>query len=455
MITWDSGATAPNAEGARNDLHMHKSGASLRENAWPRMAGRPVLSTDSASRKGAPWMPWDRWILVAAVAVLAAAILAAAIFALAVPAEMGAVGTALPSHPPRAPVSGVLAGEFERHDALLFAWTTEMSLQQRAELASMAAAVQSSVRLMILGQDDETLQDARDTLAAQGVDAAGVRFLCLPIETPWIRDFGPRQLKSNDGTFPILDAVTEPPNSAQEKTPTEVAKVLGLDARDVVVAIDGGNLISNGDGLCLTTLYMFQQNVWQLERQPSQVVALLREGFGASHLAVLRPLNGESTGHVDMFATFTAPDTVVVGQYDPEYDPVSARTLDENAEFLSRLKTPRGLLNVVRIPMPRRRNNRWLSYTNVVFANGVLLVPAFYGDALDTDAVALVTYRKLLPGWRVVPVAAEALMQNHGGPHCATAQLFRTKEHEGLFDTDIPTDARQPGTAAYVRPTSL
>ena len=109
---------------------------------------------------------------------------------------------------------------------------------------------------------------------------------------------------------------------------------------------------------------------------------LIKKQFGATDLIYLEPLAGEATGHVDMFATFTAPDTVVIGECSQREDPVNAAILDRNAQRLAGVRTACGPLNVVRIPVSKTNTLPfeddpdayvWHTYTNVVYANQVLL----------------------------------------------------------------------------------
>ena len=81
-------------------------------------------------------------------------------------------------------------------------------------------------------------------------------------------------------------------------------------------------------------------------------------------LLVLKPLEQEATRHVDMFASFLAPDLVVVAKVDPRSDPANARILDENARLLGRATVDGRPLRVERIWIPPRRVQHWSSYTN-------------------------------------------------------------------------------------------
>jgi hypothetical protein len=124
-----------------------------------------------------------------------------------------------------------------------------------------------------------------------------------------------------------------------------------------------------------------------------------------------------------MFLTFVAPDRVVVAQCDPAADAENARILDRTAEALSHVRTRTGPMQVYRVPMPPAKDGVWRSYTNVIFANGVLMVPTYSGVDPAVQARALAVYRKLLPGWKVVGINADAPASQGGSLHCVSLNV--------------------------------
>ncbi|MEO1993955.1 MAG: agmatine deiminase family protein, partial [Planctomycetaceae bacterium] len=148
------------------------------------------------------------------------------------------------------------------------------------------------------------------------------------------------------------------------------------------------------------------------------VTQRLQHLYGCRTPILLEPLQGEPTGHIDMFAAFTDAKTVVIGTFDPLRDAVNAKRLDRNAKRLSSAG-----LRVVRVPMPDHSDGIWRSYTNVLFANGKLLVPTYASVDLSGRKRALSTYRKLLPEWSIVPVDCTEVIQLGGALHCLSMNL--------------------------------
>jgi len=216
---------------------------------------------------------------------------------------------------------------------------------------------------------------------------------------------------------------TEYPESGREEDdalPAKLARRFHADLLPAPIVFEGGNLLSNGRGLCLTTTAAVFRNTDQPDAE-ARVLNVFRDCFGSTQTVFLEPLMGEPTGHVDMFACFTAPNVVVLGAYDPAVDAANAEVLDRNAARLTGLPTPHGPLRVVRIPMPPHQDGNWRTYTNVAFANSVVLVPVYRGVDRPGREKALETFARLMPGWQAIGIDCTTLLQGGGALRCVTA----------------------------------
>jgi agmatine deiminase len=323
-------------------------------------------------------------------------------------------------------IEGVVPGEFEPCQGLLLAPPeAERSFNVFVEIIAQA---HDRVPVCLLTRDGLHQSVLEERLRQAGL-AGRVRFLRAPFANPWVRDYGPVFIKSFRGGYELLDLdyAQNRHSPSMERhiddgVPPALAARLGKRAVRVPIVLDGGNLLSNGAGLCLATSRLRDVNAdqsWETLRRT------LRERLGARDFVVLEPLAREATGHVDMFCTFTAPDTVLVASCDEKADPENAAILDRNAQRLACLKTPCGPLQVVRLPTPASREDfRWMSYTNVVYVNRLLLVPSYPEAAPGVEEDVLRTYRRLLPGWDVRKIDAGPLLDTKGSLHCASAQLY-------------------------------
>ena len=76
-------------------------------------------------------------------------------------------------------------------------------------------------------------------------------------------------------------------------------------------------------------------------------------------------------------------------------------------------------MEVIRIPMPSHKDGNWRTYTSVICANGVVLVPQYPDSDAELDKVALKVFRDALPKWKVVGVDCSKLIAKRGG--CTTS----------------------------------
>ena len=312
--------------------------------------------------------------------------------------------------------------EFETQGALLLGCHQLLHDAPQA-FVDIAAATQGKVALVALIGSTDDYRLAHRLLEERGVTASGIHFLELPHDSMWARDYGPLIVEQRDGTRAIYDAdYSTRGRPHDDAVPLGLARHLKLPVVPVPHTVDGGNLLSNGRGMGIATYALLERDR-QGNVDEHEMRATLQGMLGITELVFLEPLSGEPTGHVDMFATLVAPDTVVVGRIDPLLDAENAGILDRNAARLAAVPTAAGPLRVVRIPMPARDDKTWRTYTNVAFANGVLLVPSYPGGDSALEDEALATYARLLPGWRIAPIDARALIACGGALHCLTMNL--------------------------------
>jgi agmatine/peptidylarginine deiminase len=326
---------------------------------------------------------------------------------------------------------GALPAEFERQDAMLLVWKDEDWCLD--VVVGMASHLLGRLHLVILVDDQLREYKARLELKRKGVPLERVCFIQIPTNTLWVRDYGPFSIKTGDTSHAWLDVQLNNEMALHENPENDhLPQALGRLARTPVLRaplyLEGGSILSNGAGLCIVSQDVLDKNA-RLGLGEQHVRDTLKRLFGAEQIVFLKPLIGETTGHVDWFATFTAPDVLVLGDYRG-LDTPNMQLLDEHARRLAGTETPLGPLQLERIPMPPRGTDYFGgSYTNVVFANGLLLVPTWPEASAAAEAEVFETYGRLLPGWKIVGIDCHKCAPAGGALHCATMNLFRANFH--------------------------
>jgi agmatine deiminase len=355
----------------------------------------------------------------------------------------------------------VVPGEFEQQQALLLAWEElprhqadlDYLLPQREVLADIIAASYKSIAVVVLVSDDESRLSAEQALKERNVPLRKITFVDVPFDSIWIRDYGPISVKSADGQ--VQWRHHEYKMTSEDWTNAEgqefgrdqdadlarrLARLTGITSQQVPLVLYGGGISSNGDGLLLVASDIVKWNKDRYGYSKEQITDILMEYYGATEVIFMTVLKGEPTGHLDMFATFVSPDTVVIGSYPESHDPINAMILNANAQRLSGVQTSHGPLKVARITMAPH-DSRFFggTYANVVFANGTLLVPT-YGIDPSIESSALDTYKRLLPEWNIVGIDCGALIIGEGAAHCVTLNMLSWPA--GLKLPAVPVDWR-------------
>lgn len=331
-----------------------------------------------------------------------------------------------------------LPGEFEHQQAILMGWetlradsaTSKVQQEQQRVLVNVAKALAGNVQLVVLVESQREELLAANAFQVAGVPINDVVFVQLPFDSMWTQDYGPFVVRK-DGKTKWIDCLYFPAGHNRpkdEQLPSLLGQLHGTETRDLRLVVHGGLMLSNGEGLYLTTKDILK---WNSHLKKEEIDRLLKTHLGAQQVIYLEPLADEPTGHVDIFATFTDANTVVVGQFRDDQDATNAKILNATARRLAKVRTATGRLRVVRIPMPPRGVKVWGgTYTNVVYANHVLLMPT-YGFDKSGEEQALAVYRRLLPNWRIVGVDSRALIAEEGALHCAV-------KHLPIFNAPIP-----------------
>lgn len=342
--------------------------------------------------------------------------------------------------PETVPLAGTLPGEFEPHEVLLIGWP-DRSLEnptprQKAlienlnhSLLKMIAHAQATLRVIVVAPSSSLRQSVLAQLDEAGISRERVEVLTTEIDTRWVRDFGPYSLRTDRPNEVVWVASRFFCEVGQRPRDERMAKHFALQQNltplEAPMFLDGGNIQTDGQGLVITTTQTLDLNRLHGENR-SAVSRKLREYLGANRIVYLEPLAEEITGHVDMFLTIPSPNVVVLGQYAPDQDPINRQILDRNAQRLSEVQRDEGPLTIVRIPMPPRGANVFGgTYTNVVYANGILFVPKYADVDEAGHRQAVEIYQRLLPDWKIVSVESSGWLAMQGSIHCLTKNLYR------------------------------
>jgi agmatine deiminase len=255
-----------------------------------------------------------------------------------------------------------------------------------------------------------------------GVPAADYTSINLPIDSVWMRDYGPFGLEN--GQKPgIVDTTyrhyQERPDD--DAVPTGLGKAEGIDVFPMDIILDGGNLMVDTHNDLFMTKRVY---IWNSGKSQAQVDSLLKSYFGVKNIYSFEysgypndPADG--TGHIDMFMKLLNDHTVLLATSDEE--PYKSNAEKAQAFFKGR-QAPDGQPYKV-IPVKGwTEDGAWFTYTNSLIVNNTAIIPSYSGHDQE-NAAAADAYRQGMPGVTVVQINSDNSIRAGGSIHCTTQTI--------------------------------
>ncbi|NTU81045.1 MAG: agmatine deiminase family protein [Chloroflexales bacterium] len=273
---------------------------------------------------------------------------------------------------------------------------------------------------------------ARAFLAEAGAQGE-IYFHRFPTNDAWCRDHGAIFVTRDDA--PRLAATDwgynawggkYPPFDLDDQIPREMAAYLDAPCFPTNMVLEGGSIDVDGRGLLLTS----EQCLLNPNRNPllgkAEIEDRLREFLGVEKFLWLgEGIAGDDTdGHIDDFARFVAPCTIVTAvEEDPRDE--NYHVLQENLRRLQLMTDLAGRpLTILTIPMPPPvvydGQRLPASHANWYVANTVILLPTFGGPSDERAAEVL---QRCYPDRQVIGIDCTDMVWGMGAWHCLTQQV--------------------------------
>lgn len=290
--------------------------------------------------------------------------------------------------PPSGDVRNV--AEFEEMQAVLVAYPGSFHVP----LALIKEMAEETQVITIVNNSSEQ-QTVTDIYNSNEVNMDNIAFLVAPIDSEWVRDYGPWFVFDGDNNPGIVDFPYNRPRPNDNNIPAAVSALLGIDLYGMNVYQTGGNYMTDGSGQSSSTDLVYEENPSQTEAEVDQ-----------KHLDYLNinnyhvrpdPLD-DYIKHIDCWGKFLSPSKVIIGQVpesDYRYDDYEAAA-DYFANTISSYGVP---YEVVRVYTPGTLPNT--PYSNSLILNKKVFVP-LTGSEWDDEAIA--TYEEAMPGYEIIGV---------------------------------------------------
>ncbi len=317
-----------------------------------------------------------------------------------------------------------LPAEWESQSATLLAWPHDQSDWSsqlddiRREYLSLIEAILPRQQVVLL------VHPADGSARAMLGDKPRLHLVEARFNDTWCRDYGPITLVKPDGRlaldFHFNGWGGKYPSALDNRINTLLSRHRLFDRlhfRQYLFELEGGAIESDGQGTLLINWHCLQARHPHLARR--EIEHELHNLLNIDHVIGIdiEPMSGDDTdGHIDTLARFISPDIIV---FQDQGDDTRTQTIREQLETL---RSADGRpFELIALPAPESIGPAVpASYANFMLINGACLVPA-YGS--DSDEVARGVLADLMPDRDVKSVAAQVMIRQFGGPHCASMHI--------------------------------
>jgi len=273
--------------------------------------------------------------------------------------------------------------EFERMQGVLIRYTLGISYDVIAEIAEEDI-------VYTLVRSTTVMNQAINFYGNNGVNLANCEWIIADSDSYWTRDYGPWWITDENGDFGIVDFPYNRPRPADNAVPAAVASYLGvpLDYMDVYHA--GGNYMTDGQGISVSTDLVLEENAGLTETQVRQ---LHKDYLNIDTYHIVPDANGEYIKHIDCWAKYLDVDKIMIREVPVEhiqYDEIEA-AVDYFESQISAYGTP---YQVYRVYTPNDE-----PYSNCLILNDKVLLPIM-GGSWDDEAIA--SYQAAMPGYEII-----------------------------------------------------
>lgn len=327
-----------------------------------------------------------------------------------------------PTLPTRAaPPSGFhIPAEYEPISAVVISWAAYTPM-----LTGIAQAVSGPGKAQVWG--------VAAPASLPGVPAGKYSKINLPIDSVWVRDYGPFGI-TGSGKPGIVDTIYRHYQYRRndDAVPTGLGKAKKIDTFAMPLILDGGNLMVDSKG---TLFHTRRTYIWNSDKSQEQVDQLLKSYFGVKRIVSFDYAGypgepGDGTGHIDMFQKLLNDHTILISVAETE--PFKSAAEKAIAWYKANKASDGEAYKIITVK--GWASDAWYTYTNSLVVNGVAIIPSYSGKP-EEEAAAKAAYEQA--GYTVVPVNSDDSIVSGGSIHCTT-QSIPGAPGKAVDLTDIP-----------------
>jgi len=329
-----------------------------------------------------------------------------------------------PTDPPVSPVRNV--AEFDQMEGVLVRYPFGIPVSLIADMSQDVV-----VTTIVLNASQENT--VRNIYTSNGVNIDNCNFLHAASDSYWTRDYGPWFVINGNNEVGICNFRYNRPRPNDDDIPIKLAEFLGEELYGMDLIHTGGNYMTDGLGISVSTDLVWDENP---SLSHAQIDNLVNDYLGITTYHVTADPLGEYIKHVDCWGKFLGVDKILIAQVpvsDPRYN-----NFENIADYFANQTSSYGdKYRVYRVYAPGGPPDT--PYTNSLILNKKVYVP-LTGSQWDDEAI--VSYQQAMPGYEIIGVMAGTNgWENTDALHCRTHGIA---DKGMLYIKHIPILGDQP-----------
>lgn len=331
-----------------------------------------------------------------------------------------------------------LPAEWESFGAILLSWPHEDS-DWAYMLEEVTTCYIDIVKAIIQETDVIIVAPDIDIPKKQlsHIDQSRIKYLEIPTNDTWARDFGVITTCDNEGNFILNDfqfngwglKFASNKDNLITRAMIEQKAITGVYNNCMGFALEGGSIESDGNGLILTTSECLLSPNRNGDLSKEEIEQYLTTIFGIKKMLWLDYgfLEGDDTdSHIDTLARIAPNDTIVYVGTDDVSD-IHYEALQSMKQQLTQFTTLEGnKFNLIELPLPDPINDEDgyrlpATYANFLIMDKSVIMPIY--NQPQKDLLATQIMQIAFPNHKIITVDCNALIKQHGSLHCVTMQL--------------------------------
>ncbi len=351
-------------------------------------------------------------------------------------------------------------GEFEKQQSMWMQWPTENynegSRPVYPVMINIINAFTPYIKVNVISRSTDEIEQIKALLKSSGNPGTNVDYYVINHLSIWARDVGPVFVKDNRNRLSVVDfgfnnysrEADQEYINIESQVDKLTAQTLNLPVISTGLISEGGAIESNGRGTMMVPESVALTRNPNLTKQ--QIEDEYKRVLGVKKVIWLKKGLAEddhiTSGHINEFARFADPNTILLAQILPEDKLInkisqqSDQNLEENYNILQNSTDQDGKpFRIIRVPMPptlyqEADNTSELpvrSYLNYAVTNGAVLMQTYWKPGLpdklkNAEEQVRAILHNAYPGCDIIGIDAENVNLWGGGIHCITQHMPAT-----------------------------